>query len=84
MFTKSHPGHHFCLLAKLKKWVVPKMYLPEGSLCNIGDLEIGNQDVDDKTKQIRENYANMVLIMLYPYRILKLEETEKPLEIIPL
>jgi len=68
-FRKSHPGRHFCHLARLKLWVVPKVFVPKGRLCKIEDLNIeAGNNVDEDTKHLREVYAKVALLMFYPHR----------------
>jgi len=67
-FMKSHPGSQFSHLAELNCDVIPKLSLPEGKLCDIELLRLGEIDIDDDVKDIREDYAKMALIMFYPFR----------------
>lgn len=67
-FCKTHPGRRFCNLGRLKQMVVPKVYIPDGKLCNIEELKIGIKKVDTATKRKRENYAKIALLMFYPLR----------------
>ena len=75
-FRKSHPGQHFCHLARLKLWVVPKVFVPKGRLCKIEELKIdAGKDVDEDTDHLREQYAKIALLMFYPHR--KLDDLKK-------
>ena len=67
-FVDTHPGHSFSHLAKLKLLVIPKVALPQMKLCNVEDLEIKSENPSDDTKENRENYAKMALLMFYPFR----------------
>ena len=68
-FSKSHPGRYFCHLARLKRWVVPKVFIPKEKLCKIEELKIKDGDeVDEETKDLLEHYAKFALLMFYPYR----------------
>ena len=67
-FQSSHPGSKFCHLAELKQEVIPKISLPREKLCNIKMLHINESIMNDSVKQYREDYANMVLLMFYPFR----------------
>ena len=73
---KSHPGRNFCHLARLKLWVVPKVFVPKGRLCKIEELKIeAGKDVDEDTDHMRERYAKVALLMFYPHR--KLNDLKK-------
>ena len=65
---KSHPGSQFSHLAELNCDVISKLSLPEGKLCDIELLRLGEIDIDDDVKDIKEDYAKMALIMFYPFR----------------
>lgn len=67
-FCETHPGRKFCNLGKLKLKVIPKVYMPQGKLCNIKDLKIKEDKVDAETMKKREDYAKMALLMFYPLR----------------
>ena len=68
-FMKSHPGRNFCHLARLKRWVVPKVFVPKGRLCKIEELKIEDgKNVDEETKHLREVYAKVALLMFYSHR----------------
>ena len=73
-FIASHPGYHFSVLAKLKKTVIPKVFLPIDSLCPIEDLAIFRVEPTKSIKKAREKYALMALLMFYPFR--KLEDLQ--------
>jgi len=70
-FKESHPGNHFSHLAKLKKWVIPKVYIPEDKLCRVEHLKLAQDDVEEETRILRENYAKIALLMFYPHRELR-------------
>ena len=70
-FKNSHPGNHFSHLSKLKKWVVPKVYIPENKLCRVEDLKLAQDDVDKETHILRENYSKIALLIFYPHRTLR-------------
>ena len=75
-FKKSHPGKHFSHLARLKQWVVPRVYMPEDKLCKIELLKLDDVGkVDEETKHLREIYAKFALLMFYPCR--KLSDLKK-------
>ena len=75
-FMKSHPGRNFCHLARLKRWVVPKVFVPKGRLCKIEELKIeAGKNVDEETKHLREVYAKIALLIFYPHR--KLNDLKK-------
>ena len=63
-------------MARLKLWVVPKVFVPKGRLCKIEDfnIEAGN-NVNEDTKHLREVYAKVALLMFYPHR--KLNDLKK-------
>lgn len=65
---KDHPGYKFCNLARLKKWVVPKVYMPKGYQCRLKHLKLGGGEIDAETEECREKYAKAALLMFYPYR----------------
>lgn len=74
-FTKEHPGHRFCSLAKLKKWVVPKVYTPKDAQCRLRQLKLQGGEIDETTKECREKYAKTALLMFYPFR--KLDDLKR-------
>ena len=56
-------------MARLKRWVVPKVFVPKGRLCNIEELKIeAGKNVDEETKHLREFYAKVALLMFYPHK----------------
>ena len=67
-FKNSHPGKHFSHLAKLKKWVIPKVYILGNELCRVEHLKLAEDDVHEETYFIRENYAKIALLTFYPHR----------------
>lgn len=67
-FRKDHPGYKFCHLAKLKKWVVPKVYTPKGYICRIKYLKLSGGELNEETAAYREAYAKAALLMFYPFR----------------
>ena len=67
-FKKDHPGYNFCHLAKLKKWVVPKVYTPKGYICRIKHLKLLGGEICKETVACREAYAKAALLMFYPFR----------------
>ena len=54
--------------------MIPVIYMPEDRLLSIADLQIKigdkNKEVDNETKQAREEYVNTALFMFYPLRCL--------------
>jgi len=67
-FTENHPGQKFCQLAKLRKWVVPKVYTPKDAQCRLKYLKLHEEKIDESTEKCRESYAKTALLMFYPYR----------------
>ena len=67
---RSHPGFHFSHLAELKLHVIPKNSLPSGKLCDIRLLKLTKFDVDETTREYREYYSKMALLIFYPFRTL--------------
>ena len=39
-FTDEHPGSQFCVIAELKKMVIPKIFMPQDRLPHIRDLRL--------------------------------------------
>ena len=66
-FRESHPGGHFCHLAKLKNWFIPKNYLYKERLSNIEDWKIDGTQVGNDIYKIREDYAKISLLVFYPH-----------------
>ena len=58
-------------MAKLKKWVVPKVFLPKDRICKIEELELSSKYPAEEVEEKREDYANMALMMFYPFRTLE-------------
>ena len=83
-FQQTHPAFEYCVIAELKKEVIPKIYLPEGRLPHIKELKIQLNDDRDESEEdeeeegeenphtncMREEYAKMALLMFYPHRTL--------------
>ena len=69
-FGSTYTGRHFSRLAKLKKWVVPKVFLPKGRICKIEELELSSENPTEEAQEKREDYAKMALMMFYPFRTL--------------
>ena len=67
-FLISHPGHHFTTLSKLQNWVVPMMFYDGVRLCSIHKLRLHENDCDEITQEMREDYAKIALLMFYPLR----------------
>ena len=70
-FTDEHPGSQFCVIAELKKMVIPKIFMPQDRLPHIRDLKIDDIEVDDHTVSMREEYAKLALMLFYPHRNMK-------------
>jgi hypothetical protein len=70
-FTDEHPGSQFCVIAELKKMVIPKIFMPQDRLPHIRDLKIDDIEVDDHTVSMREEYAKLALMLFYPHREMK-------------
>ena len=70
-FRHTHPGVLFSHLEELKHIVIPKISFPKDRLCDIQALRIGDNQVDQQTRNFREDYAKIALLMFYPYRKIK-------------
>ena len=51
--------------------MIPKVYIPAKRLCKVKDLKMNEDNVEDDTYKLREDYAKLALMMFYPYRILE-------------
>jgi hypothetical protein len=67
-FLKDHPGSDFAYLTLLPRLKIPVTSIPEGKLCRIEELDINNENPSDVTREKRENYAKMALLMFCPFR----------------
>jgi len=67
-FNKRHPGYHVCHLAKLKRWVAPKIYTTKGYFCRINHIELHGETetMDTDSEDCQEQYAKPTCIMFYP------------------
>ena len=52
----------------MKKWVIPKVYIPERKLCRVEYLKLDIAHVNDDTRLMRETYAKIALLVFYPHR----------------
>ena len=67
-FSEEHPGCKYFHLSKLVLSVIPKVCLPRGRRWHIKDMDINLDSPSEDTVEHRENYANNVLLMFYPFR----------------
>eukprot|EP00956_Cyclotella_meneghiniana_P045903 scaffold389750_cov169-Cyclotella_meneghiniana.AAC.1 len=67
-FTDGHEARMFTKMVKRTEWVVPMMFYDGDSLCNMKYLQLGHSDVDPITQEFREEYAQIALMMFYPFR----------------
>jgi hypothetical protein len=56
----THPGYHFTKITKLKNWVIPMIYHDGVQVCSIFSLRIKDNDCDENTTEMREDYAKKV------------------------
>ena len=75
-FGKGHDGIDFAYLSKLTHPKIPITSIPEGSLCRIEELDIGNTNPSPGLVKKREEYAKIALLMFCPLRCC---EDKKPL-----
>jgi hypothetical protein len=65
----EYPGYNFACLEKLKYHKLPMIYykekIPDLELCK---LHMENEEIDDSTRIIRNDYATKMLILFYPFR----------------
>lgn len=66
-FTEEHPGSKYSFMIKRKHHVIPIVYIREGKMCEIPELQIGNGSCSRQTKNMRENYAKCALMLFYPF-----------------
>eukprot|EP00985_Skeletonema_marinoi_P018014 scaffold10015_cov87-Skeletonema_marinoi.AAC.1 len=67
-FLEDHPGSDFAYLTLMPRLKIPVTSIPEGKLCRIEELDINNENPSDVTREKRENYAKMALLMFCPFR----------------
>ena len=67
-FLISHPGHHFTMLSKLQNWVGPMTFYDGARMCSTDKLWLHENDSDENTQAMREDYAKITLLMFYPFR----------------
>jgi len=51
-FKASHPGARFSHLVELKKFVILKISLPEGKLCDVELLKVNDKQVDEVVQEL--------------------------------
>ena len=64
---EEHPSHKYMVMSKRKHIYVPCIS-SINLLPNISDLDIGNTTTNATILKQREEYANIVLLLFYPYR----------------
>ncbi len=69
-FSKTHPGHQFSHLIKLKHKTVPRISLPTETVCLLKDLQLSTTKPTEESLEKREIYAKIALVMFYPFRCL--------------
>eukprot|EP00975_Prorocentrum_lima_P014348 3049423-Prorocentrum_lima.AAC.1 len=67
-FLEDHPGSDFAYLTLMPRLKIPVTSIPEGKLCRIEELDINNENPSDVTREKRETYAKMALLMFCPFR----------------
>ncbi len=63
-FRESHPGYKFSYLTKRKHPTIPRIPLPPGKLCSLEELELQIDEPTEESRDKREMYAKMALLML--------------------
>ena len=66
-FRQSHPGYKFSHLTELNHPTIPRISLPPDKLCPIEELELQITNPNEALIDKHEMYANMALLMFYPY-----------------
>jgi hypothetical protein len=67
-FSKSHPGHKFSHLSKLKHSTIPRIALPQNKQCSLEELELQHTKSTEKSHDEKEMHAKMSRLMFYPYQ----------------
>ena len=64
---EEHPSHKYMVMPKRKNIFIP-LISSINLLPNIADLNVGIITTDTTVLQQREEYAKIVLLLVYPYR----------------
>ncbi len=67
-FGQDHPGRRYCCLKKSTKIRVAKLSIPKGTICDLDDLKLSEDNPSAQALQSRENYAKVALVLFYPFR----------------
>ena len=68
--SETHPRHEFSHLIKSKHKTVPWIALPTETVCPLKDLQLNTTKPIEESLEKGEIYANMALLMFYPFRSL--------------
>ena len=67
-FQEGHPGREYICLKKRKTPAIPIIYKPNDYDINLDKLHVFDEHIDYETKQLREKYALLALILFLPFR----------------
>ena len=64
----GHPGYFYSYLKRRTKIHIPVISMRDDALCDLKDLEIGNDAPPDNVIENRENFAKCAMMLFYPHR----------------
>ncbi len=65
----EYSGYKFVCLEKLKYHKLPMIYYKGKNLdLELSKLHMENEEIDDSTREIRNDYATKMLILFHPFR----------------
>ena len=64
----GHPGRGFAYLIRMMHVKIPITSIPDGKLCRIEELDLENDHPSRATREKREEYAKIALLMFCPFR----------------
>ena len=68
-FEEGHPGRRYCYLKQCSREHIPIVSMPNQAICDLECLELDSgSDVNDSVAVLREEYAQIALILFCPFR----------------